>query len=172
MIEGDHRSELGKIFKMFDYEDTGKDLGIKKWNEITNYLSDYIEGTRVVKAVCFQQGWTIIIDPEMVMFSDEEACIKVSSELKSRVFGMICEGTSGTYGFTLFDNKKIRGLLSTNSQIVEDFGVQLPSESKFDKSKIFEDDIVLVMRDMGVDYGKLNEVDNFVVKELESAPSR
>lgn len=168
MIEGDFLSQLSEIFERFEYSDTGNDREITSWDDTLQILSNWqVSRSRVLKAVCLQQGWSVILDPEMVMFADEASCSKVSSEFQTRIFGLICESTSGTYGFNFYNNQKVRDFLSVNGEVVEDFGIPMQEEAEFDKSQVFEADILKIMEEIGVDYNSLETVENFIVKELD-----
>ena len=51
--------------------------------------------------------------------------------------------------------------------MVEDYGIPLREETEFDKSQVFVPDILKIMKEIGVDYGSLETVKNFIVKELD-----
>ena len=75
MMEGNHLANLDQVLESFDYHDTGNDRVVARWDEAAGYLSNWmIARSRVLKAVCFHQGWTVIFDHEMVMASDADAC--------------------------------------------------------------------------------------------------
>lgn len=168
MIEGNYLSRLDKIFKDFEYLDTGNDREVTNWDDMIQILSNWeLSQSRVLKATCLQQGWSVIFDPEMVMFADEERCSKVSSGYKTRLFGMICESTSGTYGFNLYDNQKVRGFLSVDGEVFEDYGMPLQEEAELDKLQVFASDILKIMKGIGVDYNRLEMANRFIVKELD-----
>jgi hypothetical protein len=170
MIEGNHLPHLGEMLEGFSYHDTGNDREVVQWDEATNYLSNWmLTRSRVLKVACFHQGWTVIFDPEMVMASDADACQALSTTAQACVFGMICEGTSNTYAFNLFDGKKVRGYFSVDGEVFEDFGSPLPEESGLNSDRAyFEDDILAIMQRIGVNYDEIiNESTHFVVKELD-----
>lgn len=171
MIEGNHLAELSEVFEVFEYQDTGNDRVLKEWSQAANLLSSWmLSRSRVLKLACFHQGWTIIFDPEMVMPSNENACHEISSRFHTRVFGMICEGASNTYAFSLFDRQKMRSYFSVGGEVLGIFGEPLLEEKHLDQAQAyFEDDILAIMQGIGVDYEKvINEADYLVVKELES----
>jgi hypothetical protein len=170
MIEGNHLPDLDEALESFDYHNTGNDRVVAQWDEAASYLSNWmLTRSRVLKVACFHQGWTVIFDPEMVMASDADACQALSTTAQARVFGMICEGTSNTYAFSLFDGKKIRGHFALDGEVFEDFGDPLPEESGLNSDKAyFEDDILVIMQRIGVNYGKvISESTHFVIKELD-----
>ena len=170
MIKGNHLAHLDEVLESFNYHGTGNDRDVAQWDEAASYLSNWmLTRSRVLKAACFHQGWTVIFDPEMVMASDEDACQALSTTAQARVFGMTCEGASNTYAFSLFDGKKIRGYFAVDGEVFEDFGDPLPEESGLNSDKAyFEDDILEIMQRIGMNYDKvIGESTHFVIKELD-----
>jgi hypothetical protein len=167
LLEGNHLSHISQVFEMFGYQDSRDDKQVQGWEALKILDNWQISDTEVLKAVCLCQNWSVIVDPEMVMFADEEACAKVSSEFQIRIFGTICEGVSATYGFNFFQGQKVRGFLSVDGEIIEDVGDPLAGESLFDKRQVFEDEILRVMGETAIQYDDvLNDTQSFVIKKL------
>jgi hypothetical protein len=169
LIEGNHMSRLTELFEEFEVTDTGNDRLCSGYDEATRTLDSvpsdpYVER----KAVCTCKGWTVVLDPNLwMMFHD--ACLHISRELSSRIFGMICEGVSGTYGYILYESgKKVRDFLSVSGEIVEDHGIPLEIESQIDKSEIFDNDVLGVMNHLGVSYEDYLNAKPYLVKEVRS----
>jgi len=172
MIEGNHSGRLVELFRIFQYMDTGKDKEVSGADSLSKIVEGWDVGNnRVLKPTSFYKGWTVVIDPEMVMAVDDEANALVSEKFQTKTFGMICEGTSNTYAFSLFDKgRKIRGFNSIDGEIQQS-GTPLESESGIDLSKGFlEDEVITIMREeTGIDFSELWETGLFLVKELDES---
>ena len=166
MIEGNHLDRLKEIFEDFGYADTGQDKVVGQFEDLPAVDQWVISRTRERNTGFFSQGWTVIMNA-MVMLAYEETCSQLSKKLNSRIFGMVCEGTSGSYGFWLYDRDKKRSFLSTDGEITDNFGEPLPGESALNKNDIFEDDILLLMKSLGFDYDQISKVNHFIIKELD-----
>jgi hypothetical protein len=67
MIEGDHISRIGDILDIFGYHDANNDNIVRNWHDLLKAISWWQLGkNRVLKAVFYSNGHTIIFDPEMV----------------------------------------------------------------------------------------------------------
>jgi hypothetical protein len=176
LIEGDHMSRLDEIFDAFHTEFKTENIGEDAMYDTFLEAAKALDPMPFVrneewKATCSCNGWTVIIDPNLWMMLDE-ACLSLSRDLPARIFGMVCEGTSGTYGFNLYENgEKVRDLCSEDSQIVADSGTPLEIESRIDKSHLFVDDILLVMSSMGVSYEDYTNAGPWVVKGFRTIPT-
>jgi hypothetical protein len=172
MIEGDHRAKLLEVFEAFDYRPTGTVERINSWEEVDGAIEYPRPGRSkdlVYTAAFFHDGWTIILDPEMVMIADEDACEKTSQMLDSPLFAMVCEGTSGSYGYSFYNRVKLRSFWSDDGEIQDDWGEKLAVEEGIDPSTIFEDDIFLIMKRLGVNYLTFDKVKDFMVFEFDES---
>lgn len=73
-------------------------------------------------------NWTVIYDPEMVLFASDEESAYISESYD--VCSIIIQGTSGTYDFHNYSEwTKTRNFLSVDGAIVEDMGECLTVEN-------------------------------------------
>jgi hypothetical protein len=123
-IRGDHSGKAGDLLRLFGYEAEDGPIEVTGWDAAARHPGDHR-----CKAVDFDGEWTVIVDPELVLMTDEATCAEVSRSLGSQVCGLVCEGVSGTYGFNVFrDGSKVRGFCSTSGAVNEDEGAALPEE--------------------------------------------
>ena len=169
MINSDIRDNLSDIFSRFDYvpvapmkvnsfEIVGQEMSYPRPDKPRNLVH---------KAVAFINGWTVIIDPEMVMSLEKELCAELSKVLGAKVFTMICEGASGTYSFALTENGKQRVFLSIEGEIHENEGTPIPEEEGVNLETLFQDDVLLIMEKLGVNYTNIETHSEFDVWELD-----
>ncbi len=112
----------------------------------------------VIKAVYVSNGWTHILDPELVLSSlGAKEWLRLSGELYSRVVCWICEGTSGSYGFSLYDGGALLRDVMAVDGIVEEKGAPRPEEEGVDWEEAFEDDVMNVVANLGAQYHGLAE---------------
>ncbi len=154
-IEGDHASRLPAILAEYGYQDATA-RGTYDTIDAASYAMRAAMGqdrslSRFV--TCVTQGWTLLFDREMTLAADDKACAKTSAMLRSRVFTMICEGVSSTYAYSLYDEgAKVRGFLAVGGEVAEDVGSPLGGESGLDKTRVFDTDVLAIMKSLGVDY--------------------
>ena len=143
------------IFQRCDCRLTGPPTVYNNVDDAWRDLSDEPKDrTKVKKLAYFDDGWTFIVDDEIVMLVQDEVWSYVSEHWQTRVFGWICEGASGTYAIAVFDNgKKIRNAFYVDGELHEDNGSPLPEESGVDSSSPYEDDILRIADRMGASFG-------------------
>jgi hypothetical protein len=172
MIKGDHLGRIGDVFKSFNYRLTGTVEHTDNWIETLKALQ-YPRSSKsrdiVYKAVFVHNGWTVILDPEMVMFVDEDTCTQISQLLSSSIFGMVCEGTSNSYGYSLYDGELVRAFWASDGEIFDNRGDILPEEEGIDHSDVFEDEVLKVMERFGVNYLDFENLQNFQIFELDES---
>ncbi len=100
------------------------------------------------------KGWTVILDPELTMADDDEPCVKLSRRLKGHVFALHCDSRTGAYRYGFYDRDLLRVVGYVDGTLDEDEGPQQPEEEDLpdDPADVSEDDILGVMRRLGVDY--------------------
>ena len=103
------------------------------------------------------------------MFSEDLPCTELATRLSQPVFGAVCEGTSATYGFSYFNPDRQRSFLVSDSEVLEDSGTPLEAEAGITISDLFEDDVLLIMQRVGVDYLSLERLSGFLVVELDES---
>ena len=172
MARGDHRDDLQAVFAPFNYRWTDRTEAVPTWRAALDAMS-FPRSDRprhlVHKAVCLASGWTVILDPELLMFSEDLPCTELATRLGQPVFGAVCEGTSATYGFSYFNPDRQRSFLVSDSEVLEDSGLPLEAEAGITLSELFEDDVLLIMKRVGVDYLSLERLSGFLVVELDES---
>lgn len=172
MIKGDHLDRAEQIFTAFDYRPTGTVEHLDNWLGVLQAIDRPRGGAPrdiVHKAVFVHNGWTVILDPEMVMFANDAICTQMSRALGGLIFGMLCEGTSGSYCYSLYDGELVRAFWSFGGEISKDRGDRLPEEDGIDLEHVFEDDVLKVMERLGVDYVGFEDLRVFQVFELDES---
>jgi hypothetical protein len=162
---------MANIFRDFNYNPVGSEP-IRGWLPTLQALAYPRQGAprdHVYKAVALHAAWTVILDPELVMVTEEEACARLASRTRAPVFSMICEGASGTYSFSLLDPDVRRAYMSVAGEVQDDRGAPLPEEAGIDLARIFEDDVLLVMERLGVPYAALELAPSFDVWTLDES---
>jgi len=172
MIKGNHLDRIGDIFTAFNYRLTGTVEHVDNWAEALEAMQYPRPGKSreiVYKTVFVHSGWTVILDPEMLMLVDEDACTQVSRALGSPIFGMVCEGTSNSYGYSLYDRKLVRAFWSGDGEVFDNRGDKIPEEESIALEGIFEDDVLRVMERLGVNYFDFENLRAFEVFELDES---
>jgi hypothetical protein len=158
-IRGDHISKAGELLRLFGYGAEDGPIEVTGWDAAARHLGDHS-----CKAVYFDGEWTVIVDPELVLMTDEATCAEVSRRLGSQMCGLVCEGVSGTYGFNVFrDGRKVRGFCSTNGVITEDEGASLPEETEFEHSRTSESGVIATLARIGFDYWGVERADRVLI---------
>ncbi len=104
------------------------------------------------KAAYFLTAWTFIIDPEMVLFSDD-VWRGYSKKWNCRVIGCLCESTSASFGLALYRaGKQLREVVSVDGDVACDKGKPLPEESEVDWSEATEDTVLQLAERLGGKY--------------------
>jgi hypothetical protein len=166
-IQGDHIGRTKELLGLFGFGFETGPIEVTSLEESSRYLDNH-----GCKAVYYQQGWTAIVDPELVFMIDEGACAEISRRLGSQVCGFVCEGVSGTYGFNLFrDGEKVRGFCSTNGKITEDNGQPIAEESGLDRNLATEVGLIELVARIGFNYWDIEKVDRFIVYGADQADS-
>jgi len=161
-IEGNRLADFPAIWRRFQYEPSDKPMEGATWETATK------RETPETKAVCYLDGWTVILDPELVMMTEDAACAALSAEMSARIVGVLSEGVSASYGFNVFSGgHQIRGFLAVDGDTVEDTGAPLPEEDGIDKQAVSEPDMLAVLAKFGVHYDRLEKCDEFVVWKLD-----
>jgi len=168
----EHLKHLNETLGMFGYRDLGESTKVHGDVELSKHMQKWDLGNnRVLKAVVSSAGWTVIYDPERAMFSDTKSCQESSRKHSTGVIGMICETSSKTYGFTLYEKgEKVREYLYVDGATKINFGKRLLSElglNLSDKSIVDDDIFEIFLGVTGVDLYSLLETGEFTIKELE-----
>jgi hypothetical protein len=144
LIQGERTKDVEEILSETNYKD------------VETYKRTLKEhGLQDVGISVFFNGWTAILDPELVMANDEETWTTVSSRLQTRIFTMMCEGASSSYSFDQFEKgARVRGFYSLEGETVESTGSALQAEKGLNLNSAFlEDEMTTIMQKVtGIDF--------------------
>jgi hypothetical protein len=166
-VEGDRREEVSGLFEKLNYtilESFTVDTSEKADQE----LAWSPDRNRVAKLVYVENGFTHIVDPELVLMSDD-IWIEVSARWQCRIVGWVCEGASGSYGLVVFDSgKRIRNVFRVDREVVTDEGEPLAEEQGLDWAGAFEDDVLEIVDRLGTGFD-LDVNRSYVVYHLDES---
>jgi hypothetical protein len=170
-IKGNHLDKATSVFETFNYVDKENDKQFDSWDKAASYLFDnYFEFANKeisIRGIWFNNGWTVICDPEMVDSIDDKIMEALSQKFNSDVFSFLIQTTSGTFGFAKYSPAKQRHFFSSDGQVTDDQGTPLVEESGLNfNNNIFVDDITKLAGKLGVDMNPEKTKANFIVKEL------
>jgi hypothetical protein len=168
-IEGNHSNERSLIFKFLGYAEFKKDQAFSSLDSCAAFLHenyfDYANKNIALRGFWEYNGWTIILDPEMVDMAEDTALTMISGKLNSQVLTFLIEKTSGSYAFVKYSPSKIRSYFSADGKITENLGPPLGEENGFNFSQyISGDDILKLAGKFGIEFEAARP--SFVVKEL------
>jgi hypothetical protein len=145
-IEGSHLTEMGEVLEKCGYSvESSKTVQTAKQASSEMAKSNW-------KAAYFVNGWTFIIDPEPVLMRND-AWLHYSKKWKTRIIGWLCEGTSASYGLTLYESGKLRRqIVSVDRNVVVEKGKPLPEESKVDWGAADEKSVMQLAERIGAKY--------------------
>jgi len=143
-IQGDHMKDVDALFSKLEYRVVAMSW-VTGWTQFNNALDKQpISKTRVRKAVYVSHGWTHIVDPELVIFTEEKILAKESQALHAKIITWLCESTSDTYGFTVYENgRMLRSVLKSRGEI-DTKGNRLAAEHKIVWKDAGEDEVLAV----------------------------
>ncbi len=168
-IEGNHLADLAEVFERCNYRVIGSEMTTDADSAARQLDQHVVEQTKVRKVAYFSDGWTHIVDPELVIMSDS-AWADYSARWDGRIVSWVCEGCSGTYGFSLYEaGAKVRSVCRTEGRVYEDEGVPQREEAGIDWAHAFEDDVLAVAERLGAPYGYLEGVAEYHVFLLDES---
>jgi hypothetical protein len=171
MVRADVTPDMRSVFESFNYRPVHSEV-VVGWERALAALAYPRPGAprdHVYKAVVWHSGWTVVLDPEMVMATEEAACSELARKAHAPVFTMVCEGTSGSYSFSLYDPDLKRSYSVVDSVVHDDRGVPIPEEVDVRLEELFEDDVLLIMERLGVSYQSLEAIDSFTIWTLDES---
>ena len=171
-IKGNQLDKTSKIFDAFNYADLHKDRQFTSLDTCIEFLDenyfDYAQRNIAIRGIYHDNGWTIILDPEMVDMTSDTAIETLSRNLKAAIFTFVAQRTSSTFGFAKYNPTRQRYFYVTDGQIAESIGNPLTEEQGLNiNQNIFTDDIFELANKLGIDVEAKHIDSTFVVKELE-----
>src|SRR5262245_30770020 len=171
-IEGNDLAAMPGLFESCQYRVVDPVTTVSDGERVGKALEQRsLEGDRTRKVAFLQGSWTMIIDPELVMTTDEEVWIRLSSNHRTRVLCWVCEGVSATYEFILFEHGKKKRMVSHCDGDLSQSGTPLPEEAGFDWTKADEDSILRVAERLGARYDYLEARIDYQIYLLEYSPT-
>jgi hypothetical protein len=170
-VKADARDSIREVLEMFAQRPLEM-RPVPGWEaalEAMRYPRDDSPRTTVHKAVTLCGGWTVVMDPEMLMAVDADACARLSERFRAPVFAMICQGTSGTYAFSWYNAGQRRRFWLSDGEVMEDDGDPIPEEAGIDLRSLFEDGVLLIMERAGLRYADLESASSFEVWALDES---
>jgi len=146
LVEGDHRRDLERLLSEFGYSFAVVPRTASSFLAASKVTFQWqVSPTIVKKAVGFVRGWTALYDPEHVLAGDPAGLRRLARLTRSRVFALVCDGTSGAYGFTVVRGAATRALYASGGATVIDLGPPLPEESGIHREALGEEDVKRVL---------------------------
>ena len=167
MIEGDIRQQLDEVFRPFWYQPL-RSYEVAGWEAMLDQIGEWISEDVVRKAVLFANGWTVILDPEMVMADDYKTCPAIARTLGRRIVGVAL--LEDAAGFFLYDPEVRRAFTTSRGKTDKNEGEPLPVEAEMNLDRIGERDILRFLKSFGLDYEGLKNLAPFQVWELGELP--
>jgi hypothetical protein len=170
LIEGDHRKAVERLLSDFGYEFAVVPRSVASFGAATKVLHQWhVSPTVVKKAVGLVRGWTSLYDPELQIACDPEALRRLARHAHARVFSMVSDGSTGTYGFALVQGPATRAWFTTASGTSLDVGEPLREEVGLDKEHPCEEELVGVMERIAFPYSAIDDSGTWQVLTLEAA---
>ncbi len=164
MIRGDVRAKIRDVFNLFEYQPL-RSYEVSDWNELGEAIGEWISEDVVRKAVLFANGWTIILDPEMVMPDDDRLCSEVAAALGTEIVTTIYSADFVS-GFFVFDPELRRAYETFQGTVKLDRGEPLPVETTMHLGRLNASDLLRFLASFGVDYSALENLHPFQIWEL------
>jgi hypothetical protein len=166
-IEGDHLSEVADVLQNCQYV-IEESFTVPTGDQASSELDWSPDRNRVAKVAYVANGWTFIVDPELVLMLDE-VWFEYSHKWNTRIVGWVCEGASGSYGVTVFDSgSKRREVFSCGGEVRVNQGQPLSEESNINWSEAWEDDVLKIAKRLGAEFDFLADGEYLVFHLDES----
>src|SRR3954452_2577111 len=94
-IEGDHLDDIADVLRKCEYV-IESSFSVPSGEQASRELDWHPDRMHVAKVAYVADDWTFIVDPELVLMSDD-VWLEYSQKWKTRVVGWVCEGASGSY---------------------------------------------------------------------------
>jgi len=133
-IKGNYFAKLEKVAEIFNYM------------EDDNIINEFSQNAKL------ENGWTILVDEEMVFVVEDDLLSDLSEELKTEVFTFTIQSTSATYGFSNFNEGKNRVFLVQDGEIIENMGDKMKVEMNLSIGETTSiDDILNIGKYFGIE---------------------
>jgi len=169
-IQGDHVKDVEHLFAKLKYRIVRKNW-VVGWSQFNSAIDKQpSKKDRVRKAVYLSNGWTHIVDPELVMFSEEKVLARESRLLHAKIVTWLSESTSDSYGFSAYENGRLlRAVLNLGGK-VEARGSRLPAEQQAVWKDAGEDKILEMAKRLGPGFNPEDEKVKVTIYDLDELP--
>jgi len=128
---------------------------LEKVTDILNYMEDGNIFEELSQTAKFDNGWTILLDEEMVFATEDDLLLELSDELETEIFSFVVQSTSATYFFSNFKDGESRVFFAQDGEIVIDIGDKLKEEKGLNiNEKVSIDDILRISKIIGIDFAE------------------
>ena len=125
---------------------------LEKVAEIFNYMEDDDIINEFSENAMLENGWTILVDEEMVFVVEDDLLLELSQELNSEIFTFTIQSTSATYGFSNFNEGKNRIFLVQDGEIIENMGDKMKVEMNLNIGETISiGDILNIAKSFGIE---------------------
>lgn len=157
LIHSEFGKDLEQVFQAIGLEPIEIDCDVA-FDEVASSSNDCI-------GVGFVDGWTVLFGGLSMYSIDSDSLAEISK--KFEVFEMMLEGSSGTAGFSWYQNgEKVREYLIQAGEVIKDEGESLDIEQEAFRGGDSEEAILKLMTNLTVPYNKLDTT-NFTLFDLE-----
>lgn len=155
-IKGDRLNEVADVLRQCRYA-IENSFTVMSGEQALLELDWNPDRNRVAKVAFVVDDWTFIVDPELVLMSDD-VWLKYSYNWRTRIVAWLCEGASGSYGLSVFESgSKRREVFSVEGEVLVDRGAPLPEELNMKWSEVSEDDVLEIAKRLGADFEFLDD---------------
>lgn len=164
-IKGDYFSQSKMIFKYLGLEETGREYSFSNWLEMVDSLSQ-----PNLRGLWEENGWTIIVDSELVDGLKEGAISRMANEYETNVVSLLVDDVSQAYRIAMYQRDKQR-IFDCIAGVVEmDSGTPLPEEKGLNISELIDlEDVFAFAERLGISIESQGE--EFLIKEVRNIGS-
>lgn len=167
-IEGSHAAAAPEIFDLLDYRIVGEPLRLLTASALGDQLEQPLPPGRIRRVVCAESDWTHIADFDLILFDEALLWKELSRRWNTRIVCWLCDESSETYAFALYENGELRRQVFTRAgEIARTLGDPLPEETDLAWEDVFEDDILILAEQFGAHPNFLEEDRDCTVYQLE-----
>ncbi len=147
-IEGSHLEALPGVLKELGYV-IDSETTVNSSEQAFRAAEEHPDRFHVTKVAYFEDGFTHLLDLEMVL-SHDDVWLEFTRTRSCRVVGWICEGASSTFELDVCDRGRwIRNVVAIEGEVRASTGEPLEEEEGVDWSVAGEQDVLAVVDRLG-----------------------
>lgn len=155
-IKGNHIEKASEIFGCFGFIDTQNDHAFKSIISAIQYIDQnfkrQIKQYISLRAIWYDNDWTIIYDPEGIDALEDEAIAKICNSFNTEVLTFTVLNSGGYYAFGKVSKNLTRRFSVIDENVEVDTGEPLPEETGLNiSSTISETDIAALALRFNID---------------------